>query len=294
LRSSSRYSNLNIRLATVIGGLDFTAQALELSRIPHIIIATPGRLANHLETNPDIRLKRAKYLVLDEADRLFEECFVEPIGTIVSRMAPRDERQTLMFTATLTEDILTLGQRKDSKGNTPFVHQCDSNLLSVAKGLEQSYMLMPSHVRDAHLLILLKDQIEKDAKSTVIIFVGRCQTAETLRVMLQELQLDCVALHSKLNQNQRLASLAKFRGEKVRVLIATDVASRGLDIPQVRLVVNYDIPRDPVDYVHRVGRTARAGRAGHAVSLITERDVKLIESIEERIGTPLGSSITEV
>ncbi|KAJ2443585.1 putative RNA helicase [Coemansia sp. RSA 2440] len=120
-----------------------------------------------------------------------------------------------------------------------------------------------------------------------MIFVGQCKTAESLRVMLYELGFRVTALHSKMAQQERLNSLGRFRAEAVRILIATDVGSRGLDIPAVELVINMHVPRDPDAYIHRVGRTARAGRGGRAVTIMSERDIKLVHNIEARIGRKL-------
>ncbi|KAJ1959471.1 putative RNA helicase, partial [Dipsacomyces acuminosporus] len=122
---------------------------------------------------------------------------------------------------------------------------------------------------------------------SIIIFVGQCKAAESLRVMLYELGFRVTALHSKMPQQERLNSLGKFRAEAVRILIATDVGSRGLDIPSVQMVINMHVPRDPDEYIHRVGRTARAGRGGRAITIMSERDIKLIHNIEARIGKKL-------
>ena len=195
---------------------------------------------------------------------------------------------------------------------------------TIPSGLRQEYVFMPSHVRDAYLLTAIRnlmanggrhggqndgrtdgsgwnesrngrnsdDEDEKTTKKarSAIIFVSTCERAALISGILTELGISNVALHSLLSQNRRLASLGKFKSQQVRVLVATDVASRGLDIPTVDLVLNAELPRRPVDYVHRVGRTARAGRRGRAVSLVGERDVWLIHAAERISGrdTPMG------
>ncbi|KAJ2234788.1 putative RNA helicase [Coemansia sp. RSA 1722] len=302
---------VNIKVSVVIGGVDMIAQALELARRPHIVVATPGRLADHIESNNTMHLRGVRYLVLDEADRLLTDTFAPDLAVIMKAI-PR-ERQTLLFTATMTESILALRDRprKQADGNSqrPFVHLCDTREGSTVSSLVQNYIFVPSHVKEAYLVHLLMSNVSKlekrsnslladdnsdddetsDTKplgtdKSIIIFVGQCKTAETLRVMLFELGFRVTALHSKMPQQERLASLGKFRAQVVRILIATDVGSRGLDIPSVEMVINMHVPRDPDEYVHRVGRTARAGRGGRAVTIMSERDIKLIHNIEARVG----------
>ncbi|KAF8930847.1 putative RNA helicase [Dissophora ornata] len=282
---------INLKDVVVVGGLDMMAQAIALSKRPHIIIATPGRLRDHINSSGDsMNLSKVKFLVLDEADRLLTETFADDLGGILEVLPKK--RQTLLFTATMTDAVLELAnpnpEEMDSKTPAkplPFVYQCKTAVSTVST-LTQSYIFIPSHLRETYLTYLLRS--EDFAKKSTIIFCGRCRTAETLRVMLRELGIACTALHSEMSQQERLNSLAKFRGGVTSVLIATDVGSRGLDIPSVMLVLNYDIPRDPTDYIHRVGRTARAGRGGQAVSIISERDIALLQDIEGRINKTMG------
>ncbi|KAJ2387068.1 putative RNA helicase [Coemansia sp. RSA 2603] len=302
---------VNVRVAVAIGGVDMMAQARELIRRPHIIVATPGRLADHIASSGSeaLHLAGARYLVLDEADRLLSDSFADDLAQIMQAV-PRATRRTLLFTATMTESIVGLKERKH---NAPFVHLCDSGTERTVRGLMQQYLFVPSHVKEAYLVQLLAgsvaqlekrhallpegergDDNEKDSDvvtqaaggsdKSVIIFVGQCQAAETLRVMLFSLGFRVTALHSRMAQGERLASLGKFRAQVVRILVATDVAARGLDIPEVDLVINMHVPRDPDEYIHRVGRTARAGRGGRAVTIVSERDIKLVHNIEARVG----------
>ncbi|KAK3805423.1 MAG: P-loop containing nucleoside triphosphate hydrolase protein [Linnemannia elongata] len=276
---------INLKDVVVVGGLDMMTQAIALSKRPHIIIATPGRLRDHINSSGDsMNLSKVKFLVLDEADRLLTETFAEDLGGILEVLPKK--RQTLLFTATMTDAVLELaGPTDNATKPPPFVYQCKTNV-STVKTLTQSYIFIPSHLRETYLAYLLRS--EDFTKKSIIIFTGRCRTAETLRVMLRELGIACTALHSEMSQQERLNSLAKFRGGIISVLIATDVGSRGLDIPSVQWVLNYDIPRDPTDYIHRVGRTARAGRGGQAVSMISERDIELVHDIESRINKKMG------
>jgi ATP-dependent RNA helicase DDX49/DBP8 len=158
----------------------------------------------------------------------------------------------------------------------------DTETLAIPPKLQQKYIQAPVTHRECYLHVLLGTP--ENLKKSVIIFCNRTSTATLLEYMLRLLDHRVTALHSGLRQPDRVANLARFRAQAARILVATDVAARGLDIPEVALVINYDIPRDPDDYIHRVGRTARAGRVGTSVTLVGQRDVDLILAIEERVG----------
>ncbi|KAI9304347.1 P-loop containing nucleoside triphosphate hydrolase protein [Cunninghamella echinulata] len=270
---------IGLKECVVVGGMDMMTQALELQKRPHVIIATPGRLRDHIQSSSGaVDLSRVKFLVMDEADRLLSSTFVNELKVILGKM-PAEKRQTLLFTATMTESILALQEAEENPKKKPFVHVCAMDTHTVAT-LEQLYIFVPSHVKQVYLTHLLRSDDFKD--KSVIIFCGRCATAETITIMLKELGIRCTALHSNMSQQQRLDSLGKFRAEVIKVLISTDVGSRGLDIPSVELVLNYDIPRDPTDYIHRVGRTARAGRGGQSLCIVSEKDIQLIQNIEAK------------
>ncbi|SAL95415.1 hypothetical protein [Absidia glauca] len=274
---------IGLKECVVVGGMDMMTQALELAKRPHVIIATPGRLRDHLRSSSGaVDLSRVKYLVMDEADRLLSSTFVSELGAIFSKM-PTD-RHTLLFTATMTDSILALQEAQTDPKKKPFVHVCAMDTHTVST-LDQLYVFVPSQVRHVYLVHLLRSDAFKN--KSVIIFCGRCSTAETVTVMLKELGVRCTALHSEMSQQQRLDSLGKFRAEVIKVLVSTDVGSRGLDIPSVELVLNYDIPRDPTDYIHRVGRTARAGRGGQSLCIVSEKDVQLIQDIEAKTNTKM-------
>ncbi|CAG8668014.1 15483_t:CDS:2 [Gigaspora margarita] len=269
---------VNIKECIIIGGLDMMTQAIQLSRRPHVVIATPGRLVDHINSS-DIKssLSKIRFLVLDEADRLLSDTFADDLSVIFDNIPSK--RQTLLFTATMTENILALGNIEEDQNKKPFVYQIKSDISTVST-LAQYYIFIPSHVREPYLVHLLRS--EQFLNQSTIIFCGRCKTAELLRVMLVELDIRCTSLHSSMSQKERLNSLGKFKAEVVKVLVATDVGSRGLDIPTVQVVINFDIPKDPADYIHRVGRTARAGRGGSALSIVTERDIDFVHNIEAR------------
>ncbi|KAK0533000.1 putative RNA helicase [Tilletia horrida] len=257
-----------LRCALVLGGMDMQSQATELARgLPHVIVATPGRLCDLLRSEGDgaYGLQRCKFVVLDEADRLLTPTFAPELQYLFSVLPPARQRQTLLFTATLTAEVEQLVKKKPAEGKEP-------PLICKIEG----------ELKD--------DEGDDDDDRPVpptIIFTARCRTAALLSKMLEELGIASVALHSRLTQPQRLANLATFRAQRVKLLIATDVASRGLDVPEVRMVVNWDLPLAWQDYVHRVGRTARNGREGWAVSFVTERDVELVQGIEEHVGVKM-------
>ncbi|KAJ3301004.1 hypothetical protein HDU76_005904 [Blyttiomyces sp. JEL0837] len=267
-------SGINLKQSVVVGGLDMMKQAIELSRKPHVIIATPGRLVDHIRSSGNaVNLKRLKFLVLDEVDRLLDDSFAEDLEEILNNVPKR--RQTLLFTATMTPEIEAFPFSAESK---PFIYQCASRFDTVDT-LDQRYVFIPSAVRDAYLAYLIRNDFKE---KSMIIFTGKCRTSQRIHVMLKELGLRSAALHAQMSQNDRLGSLAKFKGGIVPILIATDVGSRGLDIPTVQVVMNYELPADATDYVHRVGRTARAGRGGLSISLVTERDIDVLHSIESK------------
>ncbi|KAJ8326772.1 putative RNA helicase [Batrachochytrium dendrobatidis] len=267
-------TGINLKLSVVVGGMDMMSQALELSQKPHVIIATPGRLVDHIRSSSNaIHFKRIRFLVMDEADRLLDDTFSDDLEGILSQLPQK--RQTLLFTATMTDEIKELQM---SSKTLPFVYECAERYSTVEK-LDQQYILVSSNVRDAYLAHIVRESL---SGKTMIIFASKCRTCETLRIMLKELGLKSTALHAQMPQNDRLGSLAKFKSGIVPILIATDVGSRGLDIPTVKVVINYELPADATDYIHRVGRTARAGQGGMSLSFVSERDVDIIHNIEKK------------
>lgn len=276
----------NIKISLIVGGEDMVTQAIQLKKRPHFIIATPGRLADHIMHSGEDTiggLKRLKYLVLDEADRLLSSSFTSDLERCFKALPPPEERQTLLFTATVTDSVRALKDKKPREGKPGvFIHEVDTvDKVAIPEKLLISYLFLPSYVKEAYLFSVLAHEDNKEA--TAIVFVNRTHTAEVLRRTLRNLDVRVTSLHSEMPQSERTNSLHRFKAGAARVLIATDVASRGLDIPSVELVINYDIPADPDDYVHRVGRTARAGRGGESISFVSEKDVSRILAIEERI-----------
>ncbi|XP_038900331.1 DEAD-box ATP-dependent RNA helicase 36 [Benincasa hispida] len=275
-------SCLNLRCSVVVGGMDMLSQTQSLLKRPHIVIATPGRVKVLLEENPDIPVvfSKTKFLVLDEADRVLDVGFEEELKVIFQCLP--HSRQTLLFSATMTKDLETL---LELSANKAYFYEAYEGFKTVDM-LKQQYVFIPKDVKDLYLLHILSKMEDMGIRSAII-FVQTCKSCHMLGLLLEALDQEVAALHSFKSQSERLAALYRFKSGQVPVLLATDVASRGLDIPTVDLVINYDIPRFPRDYVHRVGRTARAGRGGLAVSFITQNDVQLIHEIEANLGKQL-------
>ena len=278
-----------IKSILVTGGADMRAQALELSRRPHIVIATPGRLADHIMNSGEDTvhgLRKCRFVVLDEADRLLASgrgSMLPDVQTCLSALPPGTKRQTCLFTATVTPEVRALKEMPRPKERPPvFVCEVDIDDLATPATLHQTYQLVNVVHKEKYLHILL--QTPANLSKSVIIFCNRTATANLLEYLLRLLEHKVTALHSALPHDQRISNLARFRAKAARILVATDVASRGLDIPDVGLVINYDLPRDPDDYIHRVGRTARAGRKGTSISMVGQRDVEIIHAIEARVG----------
>ncbi|EED19946.1 ATP dependent RNA helicase (Dbp8), putative [Talaromyces stipitatus ATCC 10500] len=280
----------SLKPVLITGGTDMRPQAIALSQRPHVIIATPGRLADHIRTSGEdtiVGLNRVRMIVMDEADRLLTSghgSMLPDVETCLSALPPSSERQTLLFTATVTPEVRAL-KSVPRPANRPPIHVTEigtENIAPIPPTLKQTYLQVPMTHREAFLHVLLST--EGNSSKPAIIFCNRTKTADLLERMLRRLSHRVTSLHSLLPQSERTANLSRFRASAARLLVATDVASRGLDIPNVSLVINFDVPRNPDDYVHRVGRTARAGRTGESVTLVGQRDVQLVLAIEKRVG----------
>jgi ATP-dependent RNA helicase DDX49/DBP8 len=294
-------ASMNLKTVLVIGGSDLRPQAVALAKRPHIVVATPGRLADHVQNSGAetvIGLRRVKVVVLDEADRLLSPgpgSMLPDLNTCLSALAPSSERLTLLFTATITPEVRALQDLPRPKNRPPiFVSEitdhADRSLAAslIPAALTQTYLQIPMTHKDAFLHVLLAVLAEKSKDPSIMIFVNRTNTADILHRTLLQLDHSITALHSELPQKQRNKHLSEFRASKARILIATDVASRGLDIPEVSFVINFDVPRNPTDYVHRVGRTARAGRTGTSITFVGQRDVELVLAVEEYVGSQMS------
>lgn len=276
-------ARIAVRHHVLVGGVDELTQALALKGRPHILIATPGRLSLMI-SRQSVDLSKVRFIVLDEADRLLDPCYLEDLKSALDACSS-SARQTLMFSATMTPSMELLHENVSgdahSGSSSTFRFDARENRFATVEKLKQEYLFMPTNLKECYLVHMLK---EVYPTSSVIIFVSRCETGELLLTLLKLLGMKKVtAMHSDMKQTERIEALQKFKSGTVRALIATDVASRGLDIPACELVLNFDIPRNVATYVHRVGRTARAGRSGLAVSFVTQNDAELVRKIEEKI-----------
>lgn len=268
-------SLISVRCAVIVGGLEMVPQAVALGKKPHIIVATPGRLLDHLENTKGFSLRSLKYLVMDEADRLLDLDF-GPILDKILKVLPR-ERRTYLFSATMSSKVESL-QRASLRD--PIRVSITSNKYQTVSTLLQSYLFIPHPHKDTYLVYLMNEFAGK----TAIVFTRTVNETQRLAILLRTLGFGAIPLHGQLSQSNRFGALNKFRAGSREILIATDVAARGLDIPSVDIVLNYDLPLDSKTYVHRVGRTARAGKSGHAISLVTQYDVEVWLRIEAALG----------
>ncbi|KAI0093551.1 DEAD-domain-containing protein [Irpex rosettiformis] len=267
-------SAMGVRCCVITGGTPELQQSIALAKKPHIVIATPGRLNWHLENTKGFSLRNLQFLVLDEADRLLDLDFGAVLDKIL-KVLPK-ERTTYLFSATMTTKVAKL--QRASLTNPVRVEV--SAKYSTVDTLLQYYLFIPLSQKDVHLVHLANTL----AQNSIIIFTRTVHDAQRLSIILRNLGFPAVPLHGQLSQSHRLGALAKFKSGGRKVLVATDVASRGLDIPSVDVVINFDIPTHSKDYIHRVGRTARAGRSGKSITLVTQYDVELVQRIESVIG----------
>ena len=264
--------------------MDMVTQAISLGKKPHVIIATPGRLVDHLENTKGFNLRALKYLVMDEADRILNMDFEVEVDKILSCL-PREGRRTMLFSATMTKKVAKL-QRASLKD--PVKVEVSSKYQTVDK-LLQHYLFIPLKLKEVYLVHLINEM----AGNSFIIFSSTCNGTLKLALMLRNLGFTAIPLNGQMSQNKRLGALHKFKSKSRSILIATDVASRGLDIPHVDVVLNFDIPTHSKDYIHRVGRTARAGRSGKAITFVSQYDVELYQRIEHLLGKKLPKYQTE-
>ncbi|TFK27358.1 ATP-dependent rRNA helicase RRP3 [Coprinopsis marcescibilis] len=272
-------ASMGARCAVIVGGMDVPTQAIALAKRPHVIVATPGRLLQHLEETKGFSLRTLKFLVLDEADRLLDMDFGPAIDRIL-KLIPK-ERTTYLFSATMTSKVAKL--QRASLVNPIRVEV--SGKYQTVSTLLQHYLLMPLKDKVVSLIYLANSLVQ----NSIIVFTRTVRDARLLSIILRTLGFPAVPLHGQLSQSQRLGALGKFKSGGRSILVATDVASRGLDIPSVDVIINYDIPTHSKDYIHRVGRTARAGRAGKSVTLVTQYDVELLQRIEKVIGKKMDA-----
>jgi len=261
-----------IRVASIYGGAHMRSQIGKLRRGVDVVIATPGRLQDHMRRR-NINFKDLQVLVLDEADRMLDMGFLPEIKQIVSRMPSK--RQTMLFSATMSAPIMNLTRQ--------FQRDPVTIEISIAKppeSIRQALYPVPKHLKTQLLLALL----EQMDISSMLVFTDTKQEADIVNRKLREAKISVACIHGDFKQRERIAALEGFRKGKYQVLVATNIASRGLDVEGISHVINYDVPEHSEDYVHRIGRTARAKADGDAISLVTIDDEPKIHRIEHLLG----------
>ena len=268
--------NNKLSMALLIGGVNFADQERALEKGADVLIATPGRLLDHFERG-GILLNDVKILVIDEADRMLDMGFIPDVERIVATL-PKI-RQTLFFSATMPPEIKRLADRFLSNPKEVTVSRPASANANVVQGL----VVVPEDQKRDALLALIKSQEVKNA----IVFCNRKRDVATLHTTLKKHGLNAGALHGDMSQPARTETLEKFKAGDIQILVASDVAARGLDVQDMSHVFNYDVPFSPEDYVHRIGRTGRAGKTGHAFTLAAPSEGDLIDAIQKLINTQI-------
>ena len=265
----------DLRVAAIYGGVGMVNQEQALKRRTDIVIATPGRLQDHMNRGY-VTFKALQVLVLDEADRMLDVGFLPAIRRIV-RELPR-ERQTMLFSATLVAEILSLASEVTRKPARIAVETT-----ATPQAIEQTLFTVGEHQKTEALQKLLAD---KEMES-VLVFARTKHRADKIVKHLKKANIRADVIHGNRSQNQRVAALSAFRNGKARVLVATDIAARGIDVEGISHVVNYDIPMQAEDYVHRIGRTGRAQAVGSAYTLVTPLDEPQVKKIERVLNQKL-------
>ena len=291
-------TGFNLRMCSIIGGEDHTTQMKELDKIPHIIIATPGRLVTFLENNYIKLIQNLKYFVMDEFDQLLNDTIKPDIDKIITYLP--DDRKTLFFSATITQTITDLkkylgkndkeeiyyyNNNEDTSDINEIQTENDSENNKISKKIKNrinedvnlKYILVPQKLKEHYLLHLLRNKYKE---TSTLVFVNHVKQCDFLYYLCKLFELKVSHLHSKMTQRNRREDLQKFKGSIATVLISTDLASRGLDIKQCDLVINFDMPLSTETFIHRAGRTGRIGNKGLCISFVSQHDLELLNGIE--------------
>ena len=269
-----------LKTVTLIGGADYQKQLAKVNRSPvDIVVATPGRLIDFMERR-DLALDRVEILVLDEADRMLDMGFIPQVKRIVRATPRKEDRQTLLFSATFTQDIMNLARQWTFE---PITVEIEPERVATAS-VDQRVYLVASRDRFPVLMNLLNDP----AVESVIIFANRRDQVRRLYEKLRKEGVQCGMLSGEITQAKRTKTLENFKSGRSKILVATDVAGRGIHVEGISHVVNYNLPEDPEDYVHRIGRTGRAGATGVSISFASEDDAFLLPDIEALLGHSLA------
>ena len=262
------------RILPVFGGIDYMKQREQIASGVDVLIGTPGRLIDYLKQRV-YSLKKTQFLVIDEADRLFDMGFISDLRFLLRRMSPYDKRQSMLFSATLSNRVLELCYEHM---NLPVRFSVTPEKLTVEQIEQELY-----HVGMTEKIGVLLGILRREPDGRYLIFCNTKAAAERLDLLLNANGYATAAITGDLEQRKRMKVLSGFKDGKLAILVATDVASRGLHIDGVTHVINYDLPQDSEDYVHRIGRTARAGAGGKAISLACEEYVHSLTDIEDYI-----------
>ncbi|MBD0299260.1 MAG: DEAD/DEAH box helicase, partial [Nitrososphaera sp.] len=251
-----------IRAATIYGGQSINLQLDKLRRGVQIIVATPGRLIDHIKQG-SIILDDVRFVVLDEADRMLDMGFIDDIKFILFYV--NEDRQTCLFSATMPPEILRLADEYMRQNKIEHVRLNEEEI--TLETIDQSYLVVEEREKFKHLTDFIRRN--QNAKSQTIVFAATKQRADRLAYKLRQEGFSAVTIHGDLSQKQRDNAMHKFKRGAEDILVATDIAARGIDVPAIGNVINYDVPEDPNVYFHRIGRTARAGGEGKAISLVS-------------------------
>ena len=310
-------TGFNLRMCSIIGGEDYTTQLKELDKIPHIIIATPGRLVSFLENNYIKLVDNLRYFVMDEFDQLLDNTIKPDIDKIITYLP--DDRITLFFSATIMqtkEELKKYLGKNDKEEIFYYNNNTDEKIDDIIKDtninkeknkdndkddkdkeikkknkiiplkiknrinedISLKYILVPQKLKEHYLLYLLRNRYKE---TNTLIFVNHVKQCDFLYNLCKLFEIKVSHIHSKMTQKNRREDLQKFKGSMTNILISTDLASRGLDIKQCDLVINFDIPLSSLTFIHRAGRTGRIGNKGLCISLVSQYDVEVLNGIEE-------------
>ena len=261
----------NIACMAIYGGQSMNAQLKTLKTQPRIIVATPGRLLDHIKQGT-VKLRAVRTLILDEADKMLEMGFKDDIEAILH--ATRNREQTALFSATMPQEIVRLAHKHQKKPE--FLNLVKKKVIEIK--IDQKYF----ETKAEQKIELIKRLLFAYRLRSVMIFCNTRVQVDKLYYTLKDEGFSVANLHGDLKQNKRDAVMRKFREGEAQILIATDIAARGIDVDDIEAVINYNLPRDSEDYVHRIGRTARAGKSGYAFSVVTPLEVKFLREICEK------------